>query len=405
MPASTPAKTAVKASAELSTSDVRALTLRTLGVDGKPDRTVMDVVNRLGLLQIDSVNVFERAHYMPLFSRLGNYYKAELEKLMGGFHPTLIEYWAHEASIIPLERWPLYRWRMNAYRERYENKWGMRSANAKLVKQITDQLRANGPMSTNQFETEANQRKGTWWGWSELKSALEYMFLVGDLVSGGRDSFKRLYALPEQILPTKVLNHHPNDVDSKKQLLLHAAGAYGVGTATDLADWHRIKPMHARPLINELVEEGLLKQVSVHGWRDPAFMLPNTKLVTPSTQPRTTVLSPFDPVCWNRDRIERIWNYNYRIEIYTPEPKRVFGYYTLPILHNHDLVGRIDLKSDRQGRRLLAQASWHEERLKGSEVKALAKAMNQHLKTVQSWQQLDEIVIQPKGNLAPLLKS
>ena len=174
MPAPASSKTAPKPSLELSASEAKALTLRTLGVDGKPDRTVMDVVNRLGLLQIDSVNVFERAHYMPLFSRLGAYDKSELENLMGGFHPTLIEYWAHEASIIPLDRWPLYRWRMNAYRERYENKWGMKSANSKLVRQITDQLRANGPMSTNQFETEAHQRKGSWWGWSDLKSALEY---------------------------------------------------------------------------------------------------------------------------------------------------------------------------------------------------------------------------------------
>ena len=404
MPAPASSKTAPKPALELSASEAKALTLRTLGVDGKPDRTVMDVVNRLGLLQIDSVNVFERAHYMPLFSRLGAYDKSELENLMGGFHPTLIEYWAHEASIIPLDRWPLYRWRMNAYRERYENKWGMKSANSKLVRQITDQLRANGPMSTNQFETEAHQRKGSWWGWSDLKSALEYMFLVGDLVSGGRDAFKRLYALPEQILPKQILNHQPDDIESKKQLLLHAAGAYGVATATDLADWHRIKPLQARPLINELVEEGLLRQVKVHGWRDPAFMLPNTKLVATDTEPRTTILSPFDPVVWNRDRIERIWGFNYRIEIYTPEPKRVFGYYTLPILHNRDLVGRIDLKSDRQGRRLLAQATWHEERLKSSEVKSLAKAVSGHLRNVQSWQQLEETVIQPKGNLAGLLK-
>ena len=142
----------------------------------------------------------------------------------------------------------------------------------------------------------------------------------------------------------------------------------------------------------------------MQGWRDAGYMLPTMKLARTSAEPRTTILSPFDPVCWNRDRIERIWGFNYRIEIYTPEPKRIFGYYTLPILHNRDLVGRIDLKSDRQGRQLLAQASWHEERLKSAEVKSLAKALSAHLKTVQSWQQLEETVFQPKGNLAGLLK-
>jgi uncharacterized protein YcaQ len=209
--------------ADVGVLEARAISLRSLGVDSDRDDSVMDVVNRLGLLQIDSVNVFERAHYMPLFSRLGNFPKSELDDLMGGFHPTLIEYWAHEASIIPLEKWPLYRWRMDAYRSKYENKWGMQAKDHKLVEQIRAQLLANGPMSTNQFETEANQRKGTWWGWSELKSALEYMFLVGDLVSGGRDAFRRLYALPEQVLPQSVLEHLPDADEAKEALMLQAA--------------------------------------------------------------------------------------------------------------------------------------------------------------------------------------
>ena len=388
---------------ELSALEARALSLRQLGVDSDADKNVEDVIERLGLLQIDSVNVFERAHYMPLFSRLGNYQKSELDDLMGGFHPTLIEYWAHEASIIPLANWPLYRWRMDAYRDKYETKWGMQAKDHKLVDQIRSQLQANGPMSTNQFETEANQRKGSWWGWSELKSALEYMFLVGDLVSGGRDAFKRLYALPEQVLPKHVLEHLPNADDAKEALMLQAAKAYGVATYKDLCDWHRMRPMNHKHVLQNLLDKGLILESKVEGWQEPAYIASDTKLETTPEGARTTILSPFDPVCWNRDRIERMWNFNYRIEIYTPEPKRVFGYYTLPILHNRDLVGRIDLKSDRQNKKLLAQASWHEERLKTAESKQLAKAMTKHLKTVQSWQGLNDTIIKPKGNLAELL--
>jgi len=391
---------------ELSASQARVLSLRQLGVDSDRDDSVMAVVDRLGLLQVDSVNVFERAHYMPLFSRLGKFDKAELESAMGGFHPQLIEYWAHEASIVRLENWPLYRWRMNAYRDKYSTKWGMEAGNKKLVEQITSQLQANGPMTSGQFETDAHQRKGSWWGWSDLKNALEYMFLVGDLVSGGRDSFKRLYALPEQILPQSILDHMPSDADAKKKLFLQAARAIGVGTYTDIADWHRMSPTTNKPLFNELVESGELVEVQVDGWAQPAYVNAATSLdgldaKTPGA--RTTILSPFDPVCWKRDRIERMFGFEYRIEIYTPEPKRQFGYYTLPILHNRDLVGRIDLKSDRQGRKLLVQASWHESKLNDREVASLAKELNKHLKVVQSWQGLNETVVRPRGNLAELL--
>ena len=390
---------------ELSATEARSLSLRQLGVDSDQDKTVMDVVNRLGLLQVDSVNVFERAHYMPLFSRLGNYKKSELEDLMGGFHPTLIEYWAHEASIIPLEKWPLYRWRMDAYRDKYETKWGMKASNHKLVTQIKDQLKANGPMAISQFETDAGERKGTWWGWSELKSALEYMFLVGELVSGGRDAFKRVYALPEQVLPQHILDHAPDYDDAKRQLMLQAATAYGVATFKDLCDWHRMKPMNHKHILASLLEDGSLIETKVEGWAEPGYVAKGVKLDNLTAEgARTTVLSPFDPVCWNRERIERMFDYRYKIEIYTPEPKRIYGYYTLPILHNRNLVGRIDLKSDRQNKTLLAQASWHEEHLKTNQTKALAKDLSKHIKTIQSWQGLNETLIKPKGNLAELLK-
>lgn len=388
---------------ELSLAEARVLSLRQSGVDSQHDAGVLDVVERLGLLQVDSVNVFERAHYMPLFSRLGKFDKADLEKLMGGFHPTLIEYWAHEASIITLENWPLYRWRMDAYRDKYMHKWGMEAGNQKLVDQIKRELQDNGPMATGAFESEANQRKGNWWGWSDLKRALEYMFLVGDVVSGGRDAFKRLYALPEQILPAHVLNHVPDHGEARRQLLEQAALAGGVSTLTDLLDWHRMKRVTAAHLVQELVDSGTLIETQVEGWKDKAFVHKDTALTdldARSPGARTTILSPFDPICWHRDRIERLFGFEYRIEIYTPEPKRVFGYYTLPILHNRQLVGRIDLKSNRQTKQLMVQSVWHEETLKDSETRAVTKALSKHLKTVQSWQGLNETVLASKGNLA-----
>jgi uncharacterized protein YcaQ len=389
---------------ELSAQDAIALSLRQLGVDSERDTSVLEVIQRLGLLQIDSVNVFERAHYMPLFSRLGNYPKSELDNLMGGFHPTLIEYWAHEASIIPLANWPLYRWRMDAYRDRYENKWSMKAQSKTLVEQIRKQLEDNGPMTNSQFETEANNRKGSWWGWSDQKRALEYMFLVGELVSGGRDSFKRVYALPEQVLPQHILDHLPDEAEAKEQLMLQAAKAFGVATYRDLCDWHRMKPINHKQILQNLLDKGLLEEVKVEGWLEPGYIASGVQLDNLSPKgARTTILSPFDPVCWNRDRIERMWGFKYRIEIYTPEPKRVFGYYTLPILHDRKLVGRIDLKSDRKPGNLLAKASWHEENLKDLEVQSLAKAMTKHLETVKTWQGLNDTIIEPKGNLAELL--
>jgi uncharacterized protein YcaQ len=234
------------------------------------------------------------------------------------------------------------------------------------------------------------------------------MFLIGDLVSGGRRSFKRLYALPEQILPQHLLDAKPDPETAKKQLVMQAATAFGVATYTDLADWHRMKPTPNKHLVDELVDSKQLIEVKVEGWQKIAYLPTSVSAKldpVDNAKSRTTILSPFDPVCWNRDRIERMFGFEYRIEIYTPEPKRQFGYYTLPILHNNNLVGRIDLKSERKQKQLLVQASWHEESLARAEVRALASELNAHLKVVRNWQGLNETLIAPKGNLASLLKS
>jgi hypothetical protein len=341
---------------------------------------------------------------MPLFSRLGVYDKAELDKLHGGKNPTLVEYWAHEASFIRTEHYPLFGFRQEynqrGNRARYEQ-WLIE--NNEFLDWIKNELRTRGPLSSADFEHERAIRKGSWWGWSDVKRALEYMFRYGDVVSGGRASFARLYALPEQVLPKKVLSKQIDSVQARKQLLLKAATAHGVGTVKDLADYFQMTTPSAKILINELVEDKKLFEVHVDGWKEPAYAVKGTQLKVPELTDRTTLLSPFDPLVWFRPRTERLWDFHYRIEIYTPEPKRMFGYYTLPLLWNGRIVGRIDLKNDRQSKTLLVQSAWHEESLLVKEVPALAQDLATHLREVALWQGCESIEIKPKGNLSAAL--
>jgi uncharacterized protein YcaQ len=389
----------------ISVQEARLLALAGQGLhqDTAPT-SVLDTIDIMGVLQIDSVNVFERAHYMPLFSRLGVYDKAELDKLHGGKNPTLVEYWAHEASFIRTEHYPLFGFRQEynqrGNRARYEQ-WLIE--NNEFLDWIKNELRTRGPLSSADFEHERAIRKGSWWGWSDVKRALEYMFMYGDVVSGGRASFARLYALPEQVLPKKVLSKQIDSVQARKQLLLKAATAHGVGTVKDLADYFRMTTPSAKTLIQELVEDKKLFEVHVDGWKEPAYAVKGTQLKVPELSDRTTLLSPFDPLVWFRPRTERLWDFHYRIEIYTPEPKRIFGYYTLPLLWNGRIVGRIDLKNDRHSKTLLVQSAWHEESLLVKEVPALARDLAAHLREVALWQGCESIEIKPKGNLSAAL--
>ena len=403
MKSSTPsAKASAGARESLSAKDARRIALHAQGLDARRDKTVLDVIDRFGMLQIDSVNVFERAHYMPMFSRIGRYDKSELDSLTGGFNPTLIEYWAHEASFIRTEDLPLYNWRRDWYRDRAAEPGSFARENAKLCKWILAEIAANGPMPAGAFEHEQNKRGDSWWGWSNVKRSLERMFLTGQLVSGGRHKFQRLYALPEQVLPAEVLNREITHFDAKLELLNEAGRLMGVGTAKDIADVHRFRSSHIKPEIQALVDSGILVPVKVEGWREQAYLHRDyvgfdTSAIKPAL---TTVLSPFDPLTWFRERAERIFGFEYRIEIYTPEPKRIFGYYTLPILHKEQLVGRIDLKSDRQNGQLLVQSAWHEHELSGGQVSASAKALAKHLGEVKRWQGLNDVQVKPKGNLS-----
>ena len=370
--------------------------------------SVLETIDTLGVLQIDSVNVFERAHYMPLFSRLGPYDKAELDKLHGGKHPKLIEYWAHEASFIRTEHYPYFGFRQE-YNQRgsrtsYE-KWA--SDNRDFLDWILNEIRARGPLAQGDFEHERAERKGSWWGWSDVKRALEYMFMYGEVVSGGRDGFKRTYALPEQVLPKNILEKKLDPIASRKHLLVKASQALGVATQKDLADYFRQVPARIKPLFDELVAERKLKVVEVDGWKDKAYVFAGLDIdevlaKTKSTNV-TTLLSPFDPLVWHRERNERLWDFHYRIEIYTPEPKRIFGYYTLPLLWRGQIVGRIDLKNDRQSKTLLVQSAWHEEGIAKKDLPQIATDLAAHLRDVAKWQGCETIETKQKGNLAAAL--
>ena len=358
------------------------------------------LVERLGLLQIDSVNVFERSHYMPAFSRLGPYDKAQLDRLSTGAKPRLTEYWVHEASLIPVDDWPLFRWRMQAYRDRAaadDAHWSQ--DNAPMLAWLLGELAANGPMRASAIEHDANKKRGPWWGWSDVKIGLETLFRWGDVVSGGRQRFERVYALPEQVFSTELLDRQVSATDAHRALIAQAARAHGIGTVKDLADYFRLRTEPARAAIAELEDAGELIPVEVPGWgrggaAGAAWLHRDARL--PRKIDAAAVLSPFDPVVWERARAERLFNFHYRIEIYTPQEKRQFGYYVLPVLLGDTIVGRVDLKNDRQAGVLRVQASWAEP---GAPVDTAAR-LAEVLRSTAAWQGLAAIEVVPRGTLA-----
>jgi uncharacterized protein YcaQ len=358
------------------------------------------LVDRLALLQIDSVNVFERSHYVPAFSRLGPYDKAQLDRLSTGKAPRLTEYWVHEASLIPVADWPLFRWRMQAYREQAaadDAHWSQQ--NAPMLQWLKAELAANGPMRASAIEHDANKRSGPWWGWSDVKIGLETLFRWGDVVSGGRERFERVYALPEQVFATELLDREIPAADAHRALIAQAARAHGIGTVKDLADYFRLRTEPARAAIAELEDAGELVPVEVPGWGrngapGAAWLHRDARL--PRSLDAAAVLSPFDPVVWERARALRLFGFHYRIEIYTPQEKRQFGYYVLPVLLGDTLVGRVDLKNDRQAGVLRVQASWAEPGAPADTAARLAEV----LRSTAAWQGLSAIEVVPRGTLA-----
>ncbi len=321
-------------------------------------RDLRRTVARLGLHQIDSVNVLARAHYLPAFSRLGPYDRGLVDRSAWGpkRERRLFEYWAHEASLLPLEMQPLLRWRM-AQAERGEIGWGHLKAYAgerrAEAEAIFERIRSEGPLAASDFEE--GRGKGGWWEWGDTKRALEWLFWAGRITTATRRaSFERVYDLTERVIPAVILDlPTPAQADAQRALVAQAGAALGIATETDLRDYFRLKPEPARRAVAELVEEGTLRPVAVVGWTRPAYLHRDAR--RPRRIAGQALLAPFDPLVWERSRTERLFGFRYRIEIYTPAEKRVHGYYVLPFLLDEALVARVDLKADRRRSRLLVQ--------------------------------------------------
>ncbi|PZF58711.1 winged helix-turn-helix domain-containing protein [Curtobacterium sp. MCBD17_013] len=360
-------------------------------------RTIRALVERLGLLQIDSVNVFERSHYLPVFARLGAYDKALLDRMTMTKGAAHLEYWAHEAAFIPRASWPLFRWAMDTRRARdHADPDGFAATHAPLLRELLAVLRAEGPLPASAVEHESNVRRGPWWGWSDVKRGFEHLFRWGDVVSAGRSGFERVYGLPDQVLPAEVLDTIPDETDAVRTLVERSIRASGVGTLADVADYHRLRSDRTRSALRDLEDAGVVVPVEVEGWGRPAWM--HADATVPRRVEADAVLSPFDPVVWFRPRAERVFGFHYRIEIYTPAPKRVYGYYVLPVLQDDQVVGRVDLKSDRQHGVLRVRTAWEEpgRHLDPGRLGAL-------LLRTADWQGLDAVAVTDRGTAAARL--
>ena len=380
----------------LSIADARRIALAAQGFDtARPktratQRDVDALISRLGVIQIDSVNVLVRSQELPLFSRLGNHNRNAIPKATE--QQKLFEYWGHEAAHLPVDLHPLFRWKMDAARTGKVTHWGLTSfyeENKAFVKRTLKHVEKNGSTTSRELSTRT-EKKGTWWDWDEAKVALEYLFLTGQLMSRGRGSdFARIYDTTDRVLPQRIIDAPiPSEHEARKELLVRSGIAQGVATASDLADYYRQKLATVKPLIAELVEEGELRTVSVDGWTEKSFVHRNAKL--PKQLHATALLSPFDSLVWCRPRNERLFDFHYRIEIYTPKEKRKFGYYVLPFMMDGELVGRVDLKADRANSQLLA-LSVHTE--KGVKRSAINDALNAELDAMAIWLGLDRVQI------------
>jgi len=362
-------------------------------IDRRHLRRVMDAV---GLIQIDSVNVLVRSQEMPLFSRLGNHPRTLIPDATDA--GELFEYWCHEASHLPVSMYPLVQWRMEEARNgsMWPGLQRVAKSKPKLVKEIRDRIYNDGPIVAGDVRTRTGP-KGSWWDWDDGKAILEYLFWTGEITARRRSSdFARVYHAPSEVIPTDVLNAPiPTETEARKQLLLLAARSLGVATAADLIDYHRQKGVIARPLLKELVSTGELEQVTVSGWRDVAYMIPGTK------QPRgmqvRALVSPFDSLVWCRPRIERVFDFHYRIEIYVPAPKRIYGYYVLPFVLGDKIVARVDLKADRHNSELLVPGAFSEPDV---DIKYVAAELMLELREMAAWLGLENIRVGNNGDLA-----
>ncbi len=365
---------------------------------GRVDRRhLRRVLDRIGLIQIDSVNVLVRSQELPLFARLGPHPRTLLDDATRA--GELFEYWVHEASLVPTAQYHLYRWRMRephpwaGFRRRIEGQ-------EEYIEQVYRRVVDEGPLVAGDLKARVG-RKGTWWDHDDGKTALEALFFVGRVSARRRpNDFARLYDVPERMIPGDALDRPgPPAHEARKELLVLAARYHGIGTLADLADYHRLTPTRCKAALAELVDEGRLLPVTVREWDRPAYLHPEAR--RPQRVNARALLSPFDPVVWNRDRALRIFGFHYRIEIYTPPPKRQYGYYVLPFLLGDDIVGRVDLKADRAGGALLVQSAWAEP---GVNERAVAAELMEELHLMATWLELDRIDVTGRGDLGPALQ-
>jgi len=373
-----------------SLKQARRLALAAQGFNGRQPLTVKAphvnrLIERLGLLQIDSVNAVVRSHYLPLFSRLGSYPSTLLDQAAwsSGRRRTLFEYWGHEASLLPLAMYPLLGWRMQRAKrgeDIYQQLAKFGREQQDTIRRVIAAVEAQGALGAGSLSTRED-KAGQWWDWSAEKHALEWLFASGEVTVAGRRGFERLYDLPERVIPAPILQQPlPDEAEGQRGLLLHAAQALGVGTEKDLRDYFRLNTADARPRLAELVEDGQLQTCEVAGWRQIAYCLPQPKV--PRKVVASALLSPFDSLIWERSRTERLFDFRYRLEIYTPQDKRVYGYYVLPFLHNERIAARVDLRAERASGRLAVHAV-HEEEPGLDDQGMLALALN--LRQMADW--------------------
>lgn len=377
-----------------------------LGAQGlsraRPDqvttRHLHRVMQRMGVLQIDSVNVFARSHYMPLFSRLGIYDTKLAERTFLTRSRQYTEYLAHEATFLPTADWSLWQFRMQQWRRRLTQPGSWMQEHARTVDWVRAELRDRDTLRPADLRDDAPRKRGSWWDWDDSKLALEYLWRCGEVAIVGREGFTRRYARAERVIPATVLDHEIGHADAVRELVCRAFRSYGVATASDVDDYYRLRDRAAvNNAIADLVDAGEIEPVSVHGWTRDGRQIPawrHREATLPRRADRAALLTPFDPVVWFRQRTLRMFELDYRIEIYVPAHKRRYGYYSLPVLVGDRIAATVDLKSDRATSTLRVQSAWWMPQARTSDASALAT----ELVRAATWQGLSAISVSRWGD-------
>ncbi|MTD54112.1 winged helix-turn-helix domain-containing protein [Amycolatopsis pithecellobii] len=395
----------------MSIAVARRIALAAQGfADARPEvvtrRHLKRVLSRVQLIQLDSVNVAVRAHYAPLFSRLGAYDRTLIDEAAWTHSARkprmLVETWAHEASLIPVEDWPLLR--SGAKRPGWWRNYArLADQTPGLVDDILAVVKEQGPIGAGGIEREvageSKRTPGPWWDRSEVKKVCEWLFGMGQLTTGTRRSFERLYDLTERVVPAEILARQVSPEEGARELIARSAAALGVATEPDLRDYYRLGPDVSHQAVADLVESGVLEPVRVRTWRAPAYRFSGAR--SPRKVAGRALLCPFDPLIWERGRTERLFDFRYRIEIYVPEPKREYGYYVFPFLLDGELVARVDLKSDREAGLLRVHGAFGEPDIDRPRV---AAELARELRVMAEWLSLDGVVAGERGDLAAALR-